>query len=59
MAAKPKTRGSGPKTKAQDKKKKEQSARFIETARKLGVDESGEQFNRVVAALLPARKHPD
>lgn len=34
---------------------KEQSARFIETARKLEADESGELFERAVAKVLPAK----
>jgi len=33
----------------------EQSERFIETARQLGVDESGEEFERAVKILLPER----
>jgi hypothetical protein len=31
---------------------KKQSERFIETARELGVDESGEIFNEAVAKIL-------
>jgi hypothetical protein len=36
---------------------KEQSERFIETARELGVDESGEDFERVAEKIIrpPAR----
>jgi hypothetical protein len=35
---------------------KEQSERFIETARKLRVDESGKEFERVASNLLKPRK---
>ena len=42
-----------PKPKLTDK---EQSERFIETARELDVDESGERFHMVVEKLLPAKK---
>jgi hypothetical protein len=31
---------------------KEQSERFIETARELGVDESGERFERVIETII-------
>jgi hypothetical protein len=31
---------------------KEQSERFIKTARKLGVDESGEEFERAVETIF-------
>jgi hypothetical protein len=34
------------------KNQKEQSARFIETARALGVDESGELFERVAEKII-------
>jgi hypothetical protein len=32
---------------------KEQSERFIETAQELGVDESGEEFERVMEKIVP------
>lgn len=35
---------------------KEQSERFIETARELGVDESGDAFERAVKKILPVRR---
>jgi len=35
---------------------KKQSERFIETARELGVDESGKRFHTAVEKLLPAKK---
>ena len=41
-----------PKTTTSDK---EQSERFIETARKLGVDESGERFDKAFDAILGSR----
>jgi len=43
-----------PKARATDSDK-EQSARFIETARELEVDESGAQFDRAVNVVIPAR----
>lgn len=48
----PKARTKSPKARGTDKDK-EQSARFIETARELGVDESGEQFDRAIRAVIP------
>jgi hypothetical protein len=53
MAGKPKARD--PKAHHPKRKKisqKEQSERFIETARRLGVDESGEQFERVLSRIV-------
>ena len=38
---------------------KEQSERFIKTARELGVDESGASFERAADKLLPARSSED
>jgi hypothetical protein len=35
---------------------KEQSERFKETARELGVDESGEEFERAIEKIIPANK---
>lgn len=34
---------------------KEQSERFIETARELGADESGEEFDRAMGRLVPSK----
>ena len=34
---------------------KEQSARFVETARELGVDESGGAFDAAIKKILPAK----
>jgi hypothetical protein len=34
---------------------KEQSERFKQTARKLGVDESGEKFDRALKKIVPTR----
>ena len=50
--------GSGSASPSKKRKKMtqtEQSERFIETARQLGVDESGEEFERAVKILLPER----
>ena len=50
--AKPKRRG--PKdTKGKDEK---QSARFIEMARTLSVDETGENFSRLFKSIVPSKK---
>ena len=48
-----------PKPSEKDDRKKddeEQSARFIETARRLGVDETGEKFERAMEKILPPKK---
>ena len=37
---------------------KKQSERFIETARKLGVDESGEGFEEAISRVLPKQRLP-
>ena len=34
----------------------EQSARFIETARRLGVDETGEKFERVMDKIIKPKR---
>lgn len=48
--------GTKPKQKPKPKKTdKEQYARFVETARKLGVDESGESFERAFEKVVPPR----
>jgi hypothetical protein len=56
MAAKPKTFNLRPKTKAKSKKQKEQSGRFIEIARELGVDESGKKFEAAVKKIVPTKR---
>ncbi len=57
MATKPRTRGSpkkAPKPKAPEKEKT-QRERFIETARELGVDETGTEFERALDRIVPAK----
>ena len=54
MTQKPKTKAI-PKTKTKFTDK-EQSERFIETARKLGVEETGDAFERATAAILKPRR---
>lgn len=58
MATKPKARGTkkSPTSKANKEVQKAQGERFIETARKLGSDESGKQFERVVGKIIPPKK---
>lgn len=48
MVQRPKTK---PKSKDQKNTDKKQSERFIETARELGVDESGKKFERAFKKL--------
>lgn len=48
-AAPPKGKKAKPKPKLSDK---EQSERFIEAARELGVDESGEEFQRAFDKIV-------
>jgi hypothetical protein len=46
-----------PKKKAKPKlTDKEQSERFKQTARELGVDESGEDFERALDKIMPVKK---
>ena len=54
MAQKPKTRGATNKVRSAAKQKA-QSERFIETARKLGVDESGREFERALRKITPLK----
>jgi hypothetical protein len=37
---------------------KRQFERFVETVRKLGVDESEEAFDRAFRKIVPPKKHP-
>jgi hypothetical protein len=57
MPEKPATRKSKSQTKAKDGSEREaqkaQSARFVETARALGVDESGLEFEEAIARVVP------
>lgn len=58
MAAKPKVRGAKKrpaKAPLPAAKEKSQRERFIETAREIGVDETGQAFERAVARLVPPR----
>jgi hypothetical protein len=55
MPQKSKTGGS-PKKVEKPKDQKEQSARFIEAARKIGVDESGREFERALRKIVPAKQ---
>lgn len=49
-----KTKDPATKKSAADKQK-EQSERFIETARTIGADESGEAFNKAFVKINPPR----
>jgi hypothetical protein len=37
----------------------EQSQRFIETARELGADETGEEFRKALKKIAPSRSVPE
>jgi hypothetical protein len=50
MAEKPKAGG------AEKPPEKEQRERFIRTAREIGVDESGEEFERLFRRVAPPKK---
>lgn len=54
MTQSPKSQKQKPKN--QDKK---QSERFIETARELEADESGEEFERAIDGIMPTVRRPD
>lgn len=56
MGAKPKA--SRPKKRATKAKiqKKTQKARFIEAARKVGVDETGQEFERLFKMVVPPKR---
>jgi hypothetical protein len=49
MAQRPKAK---PKRKGRSVTNKEQSARFIETARTIGVDETGKEFERALSKIV-------
>jgi hypothetical protein len=57
MAGKPKTRKPPGKAKAPKEDQKAQSERFVETARKLGVDESGQEFSRAIKKIIATKKN--
>lgn len=54
-AAPPKGKKAKPKPKLSDK---EQSERFMETARRLGVDESGEAFEATFRKIVITKEPP-
>jgi len=47
-----------PKRKSPKGTDKRQSARFIEAARKLGIEETGEKFEQVFRKIVPEKKRP-
>ena len=51
MREKPKARRSASAAQKPKETQKEQSARFIETARKIGVDETGNEFDRALQKI--------
>ncbi len=55
MPQKPKARRSAGKTRKASEAKT-QSERFIATARKIGVDESGREFERALGKIAPAKR---
>jgi len=62
MARKPKARGAKKKAPAKKMTKSQQSRAFLTKARELGVDETGEEFERafrrVAAPVRPSVKRP-
>jgi hypothetical protein len=55
MARRPK---ASPKRKSRKDTDKEQSERFMATARALGSDESGAKFEASFAKIVPAKRRP-
>jgi hypothetical protein len=53
MAQRPKAK---PKRRGQKNTDKKQSERFIQFAREMGADESGEKFERAAHVLIPTKK---
>ena len=49
---------SKPKQPKPEKDDRPQAERFIETARQLGADETGERFEKAFERLVPARTEP-
>lgn len=56
MAEKRKARAPTGKTRKPKETQKEQSARFIEAARVVGVDETGDEFERAMNRISPTPK---
>jgi hypothetical protein len=56
MAAKQKSKSKRKKTPSTRTTDPAQSARFLEIAKKLEVDESGEAFERALDAVVPKKK---
>lgn len=52
--------GSKPKARPDPKVKDErpQRERFVATARELGVDETGAEFDRALAKIIPPKRRP-
>lgn len=57
MAPKPKAR-SPARPKQKKPVEKSQRARFIETARSVGVDETGKEFEAAIKRIATARRRP-
>lgn len=55
MPQKPKARGSARKAEKPEETQKAQSERFIETARAIGVDETGKEFERALRKVAPPK----
>jgi hypothetical protein len=58
MDQKPKASNPPGKRTKPKESQKEQSERFIETARKLGFDESGREFDSIIKKIVPKRGKP-
>jgi len=56
MGGKPKARKAARKAEKPKAAQKTQTERFIETARSIGVDESGKEFDRALKKMFQPRK---
>jgi hypothetical protein len=56
MAQKPKAKGAKVQTQKKEAPEKPQAERFIETARQIGVDETGREFERAIRKLVRAKR---
>ena len=59
MHQKPRTGSHKEAVAPKPKKEKTQKERFIEAARKVGVDETGEEFERAIHRIVPPKKLPE
>jgi hypothetical protein len=58
MLVRTKTRSTAPKHRKPKPDDPEQSKRFVETAREIEADETGEAFERALRKIVPSKKPP-